>query len=219
MSSSRPSARPPAYHHGDLRNALLREALSADSLESMSLRQLAARLGVSAAAVYRHFDGRDALLAALAAQGFDALHRVFAEAFPIGEPPVGPRQARDRLRRLGEAYLGFATAEPALWRLMFGPLGAGHRAQARPAGRANTFDYLPAALLGLHRTGVLPQPPTDDDVRFAWSAIHGLAALRLGLVPLAQGPDDALVRAATDRLVRALGGTPEGVSATACRPQ
>jgi len=206
------AARPQAYHHGDLRNALLREALSADSLESMSLRQLAARLGVTAAAVYRHFDGRDALLAALAAQGFDQLHGVFARAFPIGEPPSGPADAVARLRRLGEAYLAFATAEPALWRLMFGPLGADHRARARPEGRVNTFDYLPAALLGLHLTGVVPAPPTDDDVRFVWSAIHGLAALRLGRVPMAQGPDDALVRAATDRIVRALGG----VSATAC---
>jgi len=53
-------------------------------------------------------------------------------------------------------------------------------------------------------------------VRFVWSAIHGLAALRLGKVPQAQGADEVLVRAATDRIVRALGGAPGGVSATAC---
>ena len=57
------------YHHGDLRRALLEAAAKAPDIEHISLRELASGLGVSAAAVYRHYDSREALLAELAAVG------------------------------------------------------------------------------------------------------------------------------------------------------
>ena len=66
----------PAYHHGDLRNALIAAALAAveqDGPDAVSLRDLAQNLGVSRAAPYRHFEDRDALLAAVAARRFEVL--------------------------------------------------------------------------------------------------------------------------------------------------
>ncbi|RVT49400.1 TetR/AcrR family transcriptional regulator [Rubrivivax albus] len=209
MSLASPPAqarsRPTAYHHGDLRRALLDAALAQPDLESLSLRQLAAATGVSPAAVYRHFDGREALLLALASIGFERLHRRFVEAFDIERPPVDGAEARTRLQRLGQAYLAFAEEEPALWRLVFGTQAEGYRAAAVAAGRPSTFDYLPATLLGLHRTGVVAQPPTSDDILFAWSAIHGAAALRQGRIGLAQQTTSGLVEAFAVRIVAALG--------------
>lgn len=202
MPRSRPASTP--YHHGDLRSALLREALAADSLETVSLRQLAAHIGVTAAAVYRHFESKEALLRTLAGLGFDRLHAAFAAAFSIDEPPADASAARLRLQRLGVAYLDFASAEPALWRLMFGTLGGAYRTSPPQGGRQSTFDYLPAAILGLYRTGVLASPPKQDDVLFSWSTIHGLAGLRAGGIPLAQGPAERIASEAVDRVIAAL---------------
>src|SRR5258706_7191492 len=78
----RRATRKAAYHHGDLRRALIaaaRAILEADGLPGLSLRAVARRAGVSQAAPYHHFPDRDALLAALGAEGFDALDRAMRE--------------------------------------------------------------------------------------------------------------------------------------------
>ena len=83
-----------AYHHGDLRKALLDAAsalLAEVGVAAISLREVARRAGVSHNAPYRHFADRDALLAALALQGFEVLVRRI-EALPVADlgRPVGP---------------------------------------------------------------------------------------------------------------------------------
>jgi hypothetical protein len=93
--------------------------------------------------------------------------------------------ARARLEGLAHAYLGFADDEPALWRLMFGSQAAAYRATAHPLARRNSYDYLPAALMGLHHCGVVARAPDERDALFAWSAVHGTATLRAGRVPAA----------------------------------
>jgi AcrR family transcriptional regulator len=116
MVSPPPSHTKPdrAYHHGDLRNALIDAgltALEAQDASELSLRALARELGVSANAVYRHFADKDALLSALAAEGF----RRFARE---------QREARAQLdtdpAATGLSYIRFAQRHPALFRLMFG---------------------------------------------------------------------------------------------------
>ncbi|MEZ5651063.1 MAG: TetR/AcrR family transcriptional regulator [Burkholderiaceae bacterium] len=207
MKSIRNLTDPPSaasYHHGNLRQALIRAALAADSLETVSLRQLAASLGVSAAAVYRHFESKDHLLDALADVGFERLYERFEAACPLRAPATGPAQARQRLTDLAIAYLEFAAHEAALWRLMFGPLAAARRSAGAPAGRPNTYEYLPAALHGLHRAGVIPSAPTESDVLFAWSTIHGLAMLRAGRVGTATGDIASVANAMTSRMLRGL---------------
>jgi AcrR family transcriptional regulator len=104
------------YHHGDLRAALMTAAaaeIERIGHENLSLRELAASLGVSRAAPYRHFADRRALLAALAAQGFDVLAARYREAGGTGKTP------RARLNASGRAYLAFADERPQLFRLMF----------------------------------------------------------------------------------------------------
>ena len=104
------------YHHGDLANALLDAALALvehDGAEAVSLRELAQSLGVSRAAPYRHFADRDALLAAVAARGFEDLIVVSEAALD------GPGDGRTRLQAFGRAYFDFAARRPGLYRLMF----------------------------------------------------------------------------------------------------
>ena len=199
------AARSPSYHPGDLRQARLTAAATRDP-ETLSLRELAQGLGVTAASVYRHFDNKQALLDELAARGFEQLRQRFAAAFDPALPPTDGPEAIERLRRLGEAYLSFADDEPALWRLMFGVHAAHYRAAATASGQPSSYDHLPAALLGLKTCGLIPEEPQAADVLFAWSAIHGLAALRLGQVPAARGPVRSVAQDMVQRLVRGLGG-------------
>jgi AcrR family transcriptional regulator len=106
----------PAYHHGDLKSALITAALAAveqDGPDAVSLRDLAQSLGVSRAAPYRHFADRDALLAAVAARGFEDLAVVYETAL------AGPGDGRERLRQGLINYLAFAERRPGLHALMF----------------------------------------------------------------------------------------------------
>lgn len=192
------------FHHGNLRQALIDAALAAPDIENLSLRQLAASVGVTAPAAYRHFGSREELLDEVARIGFERLEARFAAAFDIAQPPADAAEARSRLQRLAQAYLAFADDEPALWRLMFGALAAAYRAGARPVDRRNSYDYLPAALLGLHLSGVVARAPDESDAFFAWSVIHGAATLRAGQVNAALGFLAELSSSLVARVIRAL---------------
>jgi AcrR family transcriptional regulator len=142
------------YHHGDLRQALLRaagEVLEKEGLEALSLRELARRVGVSHNAPYRHFPDRDSLLAALAAEGFEILGDAL--------------QSRAR-REMGEAYVEFALAHPQRFRLMFG-------------GVVRLGQRDPRAYEGLRQSFA----DLGEDAKYAaaaaWGLVHGLSHLLL----------------------------------------
>jgi AcrR family transcriptional regulator len=166
MSTS--TRRKQAYHHGDLPAALLRAAgqlLEKEGVERLTLRSLARRTGVSHAAPYRHFRDRDALLAALATEGFGMLGRAQREAADAGG-----------LRAMGEAYVRFALAHPQRFRLMFGGQLKIARHPALREIAAKTFEALSGALAA--RVG---DPPGARDASIAaWALVHGLAQLLLG---------------------------------------
>lgn len=106
----------PRYHHGDLREGLVRAAraaLEAGGPEAVSLRELAQTLGVSTAAPYRHFRDRRALLAAVAAEGFSEL----VEAYRRVRTKPGPPMAI--MRDTARVYLALAFDHPGMFRLMF----------------------------------------------------------------------------------------------------
>jgi len=165
------------YHHGDLARALLDEAgraLREGGPDALSLRALARALGVDAAAPYRHYASKEALLAELAREGFAALARVMEEAWARGGEP------RLRFRRLGEVYVLFALEDGARFRLMFGPLGVGPGALPREPGVGASgrtpYALLEAGLAALGEAG-LARTPVRRHVLPAWSAVHGLALL------------------------------------------
>src|ERR1700749_2377102 len=139
-----------SYHHPDLRTALVKAATAAierGGYENLSLRELAESLGVSRAAPYRHFADRRALLAAVAADGFDRLTTIYNATADRKTPQA-------RLAAAGRGYLAFAAERPQLFRLMFGSALVGHAAAPpdpaliKSAGEAYVvFERLVAATL------------------------------------------------------------------------
>src|ERR1700693_5459913 len=109
---------PNRYHHGDLPRALLDAALhivETQGTEALTLRAVARRAGVSQAAPYRHFASKEAILAAVAEDGFRSLIAAMRESVATcGEDPLG------RLRAVGLGYVTFATSHPSHFRVMFG---------------------------------------------------------------------------------------------------
>ena len=176
VSTSSETAR--AYHHGDLRSALVEagvKALEGTDAEAISLRELARSVGVSATAVYRHFPDKNALLAALADAGIARL----GEAQRIASDAAGGGAAG--FAATGRAYVRFALAHPALFRLAFthggyaaAPTQSSDEASRMLRGYAEQFGGADAERLTLQ----------------AWAVAHGLAMLMLdGRLP----PDDALI--------------------------
>ena len=185
LAESRP------FHHGDLRQALLAEAarlVEAQGAEAFSLREAARAVGVSAAAAYRHFDDKGALLAALASEGFTRLATTMEIAMDeAGEDPV------ERLRANGLAYIRFGLREPAMFALMFGPFGAGgHYAIGGVAPRTglSAYELLCRALDDLVKAGRITPTRRAGAETLLWTSVHGLATLANARV-LAGSPEDA----------------------------
>jgi AcrR family transcriptional regulator len=151
------------YHHGDLRRALLaaaRALLEESGPEALSLRDVARRVGVSHNAPYRHFPTRQALLAAVAAEGFAAL-----SARLVGIAQGAGMAAGFR------AYLGFAREQPGLYRLMFDGVLEKSADPALWAVGERAYDGLRQAVHSL-------SPGADRAaVVAAWAQLHGLALL------------------------------------------
>ena len=147
------------YHHGNLRPALLSAAgkmLENEGPGGISLREAARRAGVSHSAPYRHFPDRDALLAELAAEGFELLREAM-------RGHAG--------KEMGEAYVRFALEHPQRFRLMFGGLLPLSKYEHLRQAADGTYAALVAAFKDL------PKPETAAAA--AWSLVHGLAHLKL----------------------------------------
>ena len=169
------------YHHGDLRRALLdaAESLMAEGTDDPSLRAVARRAGVSHAAPYKHFADRHALRAAVAERGFAALGQAMQESAETAHRD-------ERMRAIGRAYVAFALARPARYRLMFGPEFAQGRGtpELDRAARA-AFD----ALVATQGRGDAPAGDRTTAVAY-WSLVHGLATLLIdGRVAVPEGTD------------------------------
>ena len=130
------------YHHGDLRNALVRTAvdlITEKGRQGFSLAEVSRRTGVSAAAPFRHFDGKDDLLAAVARLSYEEQERRFAAAVARTEEPI------DQLAAFASEAVRFAVEEPALFDVAFGGFDKEDRPELEAAG-ARVLDVLrPAA--------------------------------------------------------------------------
>jgi AcrR family transcriptional regulator len=172
-----------AYHHGDLRRALLDAgtALAREGgPEAVVLREATRRAGVVPNAAYRHFASRDALLQAVRAAALAAL--AVAMEKELVRARKQPDVARASLRAIGVAYLRFAEREPGLFRTAFTVAGepetAGDPGWAGRSGM-NPFQLLGAALDQMVAAGALPAQRRPGAEYLAWSAVHGLAMLVL----------------------------------------
>ncbi|PSL58242.1 TetR family transcriptional regulator [Saccharothrix carnea] len=177
------------YHHGDLRAALVtaaRALLVAEGTEGLTLRRAAAAAGVSHTAAYRHFADKAGLVAAVMAQGFDELRAA------AGTASGGPR---DRLHGIGRAYVGFAVANPSLYRLMFG--GEVPRRDVHPelsAAEQRVHVLLSSAVVAAQESGELAAHDEADVTVLLACVLHGLCSLVLaGQLPVERS--DALAGA------------------------
>ena len=197
------------YHHGNLKEALVRAALELIAKKGpagFTFAEAARWAGVSPAAPYRHFRDRDELLANIAVRGFEQFAAVLARAWNDGKPE--PFVA---FERLGRAYLEFARTEPAYYSAMFEagiPLDT--NPELREAGD-RAFSVLRTATERL--IGMMPardRPPAMMMALHIWAMSHGIAALfgrgDAGRRPLPMSPED-LLEAAVLVYLRGLGIT------------
>jgi AcrR family transcriptional regulator len=191
---------PDAYHHGNLRQALLdgaRALIGEMGVEALTLRAVARRVGVTTAAPYHHFADKAALVHALARESLEELDRVFQAAL------AGIDEPQEQLRALGVAYLLYAVEHPADFRLMFRPeLGA--PLDFKDPASAPVFRILIDVVSACRAAAGVTDKERDTAAIAAWSLVHGLAALLVDgpLFPLAANRDAlrALCIAITDRL-------------------
>ena len=187
-----------AYHHGDLRKALLDAAeaeLAEKGLEGFTLRGCAKRAGVSHAAPAHHFKDANALLTALAAVG----HERFAAA--MQKRQAAATSARGRLIAAGLGYLDFARANPGLFRLMFSSQRPDYSDPGLAACGFRSFSVLTDAVRDLTGADPFKDKTAMLDAMGAWSIAHGLAHLLLaGQLPIAtEGNPDATYAAIIGR--------------------
>jgi AcrR family transcriptional regulator len=195
------------YHHGNLKEALVEAArrfIAERGLGGFTLVDAARLVGVTPAALYRHFRGREDLVGEVAFRGFSDLAERLARALRGSGTPL------ERFTRMGETYLAFAEQEPGYYAAMFAPRlgeerkpGAAASKNPQPAPAEGPFDLLVKAL-----TNTFPDGFEGVDPRFialeVWSLAHGLAMLdAAGQLPKGPGLPDKyeLLRAGVLALV------------------
>lgn len=165
-----------AYHHGNLRAQLImavRELVEAHGADRFSVAEAARRAGVSSAAPYKHFKDRHEILRGVVSEAMDRLHAAM-EAGAASHPPG----ALESVAAAGLAYVGFAQAEPGVFRLAFALTEGPEEAPDLVAGGEACFGVVlrcAAACLG--------RPIDDPDVQrrayLLWSFVHGHSFLTI----------------------------------------
>jgi AcrR family transcriptional regulator len=194
------------YHHGNLRRALLDEALAtirAEGVDRLTLREIGARLGVSRTALYRHFADKRALLAGVATEGFRALRQQLVSAWEEGG------RGREAFEAMGAVYVRFAVDNPAHYRVMFGgfvdPQACDPELATEAAG---AFQALVDALSSLQRDALVRSEDIVTMARLVWAVVHGVAMLGIDGQLREPGAVEVLMRYALERLRTGIGPEP-----------
>jgi AcrR family transcriptional regulator len=173
--SRRVKKRADTYHHGDLRRALLEEALrtiQTHGVEALTLRNVGEKLGVSRTALYRHFADKPTLLAAVGREGFRLLRVALSEAWE------NHGRGREGFEAMGRAYVRFAAEHRSHYRVMFGGFiescakDAAFIEEARSA-----FQVLVDALIKQQQRGLIRKDDPILQARWIWSMVHGISML------------------------------------------
>jgi AcrR family transcriptional regulator len=170
-------ARRESYHHGNLREALLDAALALIAERGpagFTFAEVARAAGVSAAAPYRHFRDRNALVAEIARLGFERFAAELDAAWNLGRPdPVSA------IETIGHAYLAFARREPAAYAAMFETGFPLEEDGMLLAASERAFAVLRRAAEAACGTGPSRAPPMMVALHL-WAMAHGIASLFVG---------------------------------------
>jgi AcrR family transcriptional regulator len=164
------------YHHGSLKQALVDAAidiLAEGGPAALTLTEAARRAGVTPAAPYRHFSGRDALLSEIARQGFETFGARIEAAWDEGRP-----DARAAMRAMCAAYLKFAREETGLYAAMFGR--AATLADPQAGGAADhALEILWRAVVAWLQEAKAPPQGARHVALQIWAVAHGVAMLTI----------------------------------------
>lgn len=197
------------YHHGNLRQALVEAALGLIETKGptgFTLSEAAKTAGVTPAAVYRHFEGREDLIIEVARQGHDIFADVMEFAYDAGQP-----SALEAFSATGRAYLAFARKHPGHYMAMF---ESGLSANATPelaAANARSRSVMEQAALAL--SDHIPpdrRPPPSMFSAHVWAMSHGVVELfaRGGPGTTSPFPPEELLEAGIGIYLRGLGLIP-----------
>jgi AcrR family transcriptional regulator len=165
-----------AYHHGDLRSALLEAALTiiADTgPQGLTIREVARRAGVSHAAPYRHFEDKDDLILAVVEQGFELMYDTMMQAKQdAGGDPL------DQFAASGMAYFNFAMEFPAYYRVMFsGDLISSSGQESLQHTSNASFEQMMKDLELCQELGIVKSGDTMLHAISIVSTVHGFVSL------------------------------------------
>ncbi|MEO6237971.1 MAG: TetR/AcrR family transcriptional regulator [Vicinamibacterales bacterium] len=165
------------YHHGDLRRALLDQAVRTIQLhgvDRLTLRSVGEDLGVSRSALYRHFADKSALIEAVAAQGFRALREQLMAAWTTAG------LGRLGFAAMAAAYVQFALDQPSHYRVMFGGVLDAQTGDPDLAVEGTAaFQALVDAITWQQREGSVREDDPQQLARYIWSVVHGISMLAL----------------------------------------
>lgn len=168
------------YHHGNLEAALIAAATEMarkEGAEHLSLRAVAAEVGVSPSAAYHYYPNKDCLIAGVGIALSDDLADMQEKAISQF-PGKSAKAARARFRALGRAYFDWASNEPNLFRLMFGGFCAVNFAEAEMKRQENrAWKLLCSCLDDLSELGLISADIRPYGELLAWSTVHGATAL------------------------------------------
>jgi AcrR family transcriptional regulator len=174
------------YHHGDLRQSLIQSALkilAKNGVEGLSIRAAAKLSGVSAAAPYRHFPTKEALLTAVLVQGFESLNRHLSEAVA-----AHPGNLTEQLLACAVAYIRYALENPEHAKLMHlaHTENSPELKQIHDATECQFFNLIEAA----QKEGLIVEADTNDVATAAFAFIHGLSTMLIDENICLNIPDD-----------------------------
>lgn len=175
------------YHHGNLRQALVDAALQLIESKGPTgfvLSEAAKLAGVTPAAVYRHFSGREDLIAECARQGYEIFADVMQFAYDSGQP-----SALAAFEATGRAYLAFARKYPGHYIAMFeSGISMNHTPELASAQRRSREVLEKAADELSQHIPPDRRPPASMFSNHIWAMSHGVVELFARNAPGAQSP-------------------------------
>lgn len=173
----------PSYHHGNLRGAFVEAALALEPEHGalgLSLREVARKVGVTHAAAYHHFESKEALVLAVADDGYARLLSAIREP-EIPAPFTGRMAALFRLIAVGAEYVRFAFDNPSRFRFMYGtpPVAAAAGSSPIAARQAEVLSVFADVVAEGQREGLIAGEKSGRIGAQLWAEAHGLATLAI----------------------------------------